>query len=264
MGYNMQHLFEQIDPFHLLDIKNPTHPSMFVQEEMYDILILTLPSKDKELIIDSYAFVFDAQSYYYFDKNTHTFVDFKTMENVYELLNEKTNTTMKMVASLHESIDWMEEQLYENSSLNSFMRYWLTYKKDLSRINRMLSLATEVLETFIQTYLKEEDFLAIHFRDIHEHLSRTNRSVLLAIDKLGNLYNFYTSRNNESMNKMIYLLTILSAIFLPLNLIVGYFGMNTQNLPLSTFAAGSWMVMGGLGACATLMAGVILYMRKRL
>lgn len=260
----MIHLYDQIDRFHLLDIKNATHPSMFVEESNYDILILALPtSRDKELKIDSYAFVFDNISSYWYDKNVQEFVDFKTMERVYELLNEKTNITMKMLVSLHESIDWMEEQLYDNAHMSSFMRYWLNTKKDLSRINRLLTLSVEVLESFIQSYLKEEDFLAIHFKDIHEHLSRTNRSTLLAIDKLNNLYNFYTSRNNERMNKTIYLLTIFSGIFLPMNLIVGYFGMNTHGLPLDGIPNGTTIVTSLLGICATLMAGVILYFGKK-
>lgn len=260
----MKHLYDQLDRFHLLDIKNATHPSMFVEESNYDILILAFPSsRDPELKVESYAFVFDTTSYYWYDKNIHEFVDLKTMEKVYELLNEKTNIAMKIVASAHESIDWMEEQLYDNAHLSSFMRYWLKNKKDLTRINRLLTLCVEVLENFIESYLKEEDFLAIHFKDIHEHLSRTNRSTLLAIDKLNNLYNFYTSRNNERMNKTIYLLTIFSGIFLPLNLIVGYFGMNTHGLPLDDFSNGSTMVMMLLGVCATLMAGVILYFGKK-
>jgi magnesium transporter len=259
----MKHLFEKLDRFHLLDLKNPTHPSMFAEEETYDILILALPFKEKELKIDSYAFVFDDATYYYFDKTSQIFVDFETMQKVYELLNEKTNITMKMVASIHESIDWMEEKLYENTNLSSFMRHWLGHKKDLARIHRLLSVAEEVLEQFIESYLKEEDFLAIHFKDIHEHLERTNRSVLLAMDKLGNLYNFYTSRNNERMNKTIYILTILSGIFLPLNLIVGYFGMNTQGLPFSEFPNGTSMVSGVIVVCALMMAGAIWSYRKR-
>lgn len=261
----MQQLYEKLDAFHLLDIKNATHPSMFVEEEHYDILILTLPFKEqKELSSEAFAFVFDEKQYYFFDRKANTFSAIPSMQNVYEILNEKTNATMKMVAQIHESIDWMEEKLYENSTLSTFMRYWLTYKKDLSRMHRMLTLGTETLEGFIQSYLKEEDFLAIHFKDIHEHISRTNRSVLLAIDKLGNLYNFYTSRNNERMNKTIYLLTILSAIFLPLNLIVGYFGMNTQNLPFSSLPTGSANVSVLLGICASLMAGFIFYIRRKL
>ena len=259
----MQHLYDQIDRFHLLDLKNPTHPSMFAEEETYDILIVALPFKDKELKIESHAFVFDATTYYYFDKTSQSFADFQTMQNVYELLNEKTNVTMKMVASIHESIDWMEEKLYENTHLASFMPHWLGHKKDLARIQRLLGAAEEVLEQFIETYLKEEDFLAIHFKDIHEHLERTNRSVLLAIDKLGNLYTFYTSRNNERMNKTIHTLTILSGIFLPLNFIVGYFGMNTQGLPFSGLSSGSYLVSVLIVVCASVMSLGIWYYRKR-
>lgn len=140
---------------------------------------------------------------------------------------------------------------------------WLGHKKDLSRIHRLLSLAEDVLERFIESYLREEDFLVTHFKDVHEHLERTNRSVLLASEKLGNLYNFYTSRNNERMNKTIYLLTIFSGIFLPLNLIVGYFGMNTLGLPFDGIPNASMIVTSILGVCAIGMAGSIWYYRKR-
>ena len=34
----MKNLFEKVDSFHLSDIKNPTHPSIFIEEEAYDIL----------------------------------------------------------------------------------------------------------------------------------------------------------------------------------------------------------------------------------
>ncbi len=262
--FKMQTLYETIDRFYLLDIKNPTHPSMFVEEAAYDILIVTLPHKDKELIVNAHAFVFDDRHYYRYDSVQSVFLELPSMEEVYVYLNEKTNETMKLVASIHESIDWMEERLYENKPFTAFMHYWLTYKKDLARIVRLLTLATEVLETFVQRYIQEEGFLATHFNDIHEHLSRTNRSALLAIDKLGNLYTFYTSRNNERMNKTIYFLTILSAIFLPLNLVVGYFGMNTQNLPFSTIASGSEKVTVLLGLCAGVMIGLIFYLRRKL
>ncbi len=261
----MKHLYDQLDRFHLLDIKNATHPSMFVEESNYDILILALPSsRDIELKIDAYAFVFDTTSCYLYDKNTQEFIDFKTMEKVYELLNEKTNIAMKIVASAHESIDWMEEQLYDNAHLSSFMRYWLKNKKDLTRINRLLTLCVEVLENFIESYLKEEDFLAIHFKDIHEHISRTNRSALLATDKLNNLYNFYTSRSNEKMNRTIYLLTILSGIFLPLHFVAGYFGMNSQGLPFNEIPYGTSLVTLIMAGCAFVMTGLILFLKRRL
>lgn len=260
----MKNLFEKLDSFYLSDLKNPTHPSIFIEEATYDILILALPYMDTSLKMESHAFVFDHESYYYFDKQKAEFINFETMQRVYEFLNEKTNTVMKMVATMHESIDLMEEKLYDNARFSNFMHYWLANKKDLSRIHRVLNLDVEVLNTFITTYLKEEDFLAIHFKDIYEHISRTNRSALLATDKLNNLYNFYTSRSNEKMNRTIYLLTILSGIFLPLHFVAGYFGMNSQGLPFNEISYGTSLVTLIMVSCALVMTGVILFFKKRL
>lgn len=260
----MKYLYDKIDGFYLSDIKNPAHSSIFVEEEDYDILIISLPQMENSLKIESYAFVFDQTSYYYFDKQKSEFVNFESMQKVYEFINLKTNATMKMVAKLHESIDAIEEKLYDNVYSNHFMHYWLAKKKDLSRINRTLSGTEEVIGNFIKSYLHEEDFLGIHFKDVHEHINRTSRSTLLALDKLNNLYSFYTSRNNEKMNKTIYLLTILSGIFLPLNLMVGYFGMNTKGLPLSEINNASVWILGMIVACATGMGLLIWWFKRRL
>lgn len=260
----MQHLFNKVNSFYLSDIKNATHPSIFIEEEKYDILILVLPYDEQGLKMASYAFVFDKTSCYYFDKSKGEFVDFESMQKVYEFLNEKTNKVMKLVANINESIDNIEEQLYDKTKVSNFMHYWLSSKKDLSRINRVLIHGVDVLDDFITKYLKEEDFLAIHFKDIHEHISRTNRSSLLAIDKLNNLYNFYTSRNNEKMNKTIYLLTIVSGIFLPLHLIVGFFGMNTAGLPFDGIPNATSFVMMMMFSWATMAVSLILFYKRKL
>ncbi len=65
------------------------------------------------------------------------------------------------------------------------------------------------------------------------------------------------SRTNEIMRT----LTVLTAIFLPLNLITGIFGMNFDSLPLIHEGAGFWiavMLMVGVG-----LGLVWLFWRKR-
>jgi magnesium transporter len=47
-------------------------------------------------------------------------------------------------------------------------------------------------------------------------------------------------------------MTVLSGIFLPLNLVVGFFGMNTQNLFFSKDASGTLYVVYILGALLSL------------
>jgi magnesium transporter len=56
------------------------------------------------------------------------------------------------------------------------------------------------------------------------------------------------------------ILTALTAVFLPLNLIAGIFGMNFEFLPLIHQQDGFWWAMGAMGVIAVLL--VVLFRRK--
>jgi magnesium transporter len=65
------------------------------------------------------------------------------------------------------------------------------------------------------------------------------------------------SRTNDIMRT----LTVLTAIFLPLNLITGFFGMNFDGLPLIHRDTGLWWALGTMVVVA--IALVVLFWRKR-
>jgi Mg2+ and Co2+ transporter CorA len=56
-------------------------------------------------------------------------------------------------------------------------------------------------------------------------------------------------------------LTALTAVFLPLNLIAGIFGMNFEFIPLVHVKSGFWWAMGTMAAIATTL--VLVFWRKR-
>ena len=84
-------------------------------------------------------------------------------------------------------------------------------------------------ERFMKCYKLYENFA---FIDLNEHINRSFRFAKNAIEKLDYLYEFYKAKQDEKMNKIMFVLTLLSGIFLPLTLITGFFGMNTGGLPL--------------------------------
>jgi Mg2+ and Co2+ transporter CorA len=55
-------------------------------------------------------------------------------------------------------------------------------------------------------------------------------------------------------------LTVLTAIFLPLNLITGFFGMNFESLPFIHSGAGWWLVSLLMAVVAT---GLVLFFRSK-
>ena len=137
----------------------------------------------------------------------------------------------------------MEELLYKDNFRNDFMKNWLALKVDILRIERILLRAEITLKSFIDSFSENPEFPINNYIDIHEHIERTMRSATLQLSKLDYLYNFYNAKSNDKMNRMIYFLTIISAIFLPLNLLVGFFGMNTSGLPFTQGSAGTYYVI---------------------
>jgi len=61
-----------------------------------------------------------------------------------------------------------------------------------------------------------------------------------------------SNRLAERINLRMYALTIIAAIFLPLTLISGMFGMNVGGVPFLEHGVGFWLVTGGM-----LLLGVV-------
>ena len=62
-------------------------------------------------------------------------------------------------------------------------------------------------------------------------------------------------------NNIMRVLTVITAIFLPLNLITGFFGMNFDALPLVHSASGFWVAFGLMAAVGIGLA--VFFRRKR-
>jgi magnesium transporter len=71
---------------------------------------------------------------------------------------------------------------------------------------------------------------ALYFRDVHDHLARLTESIEANRDLLGNALDAYLSAVSNRTNEIMKHLTLLSAVFLPLAFVVGFFGQNFENL----------------------------------
>lgn len=260
----MQHVEHLVDTFHLEDLQNDLHPSIFDENDAYDMLIVRLPVITEKLEAISLGFIITKESSYLFNTVNKRLEE---MGSRFEGPHKKIDIILdKLLKSFHayqDQISDMEERLYENTVKTDFMTQWLTLKRDILRIERIMHRTAAVMKDTINYYETDKSFPMNHYIDIHEHCERILRSATLQLSKLDYLYNFYNTRNNEKMNRLIFILTIISAVFLPLNLIVGFFGMNTSGLPFTKGADGTLSVVVGLILLVVITsAGVLLWRRK--
>lgn len=254
----------KIDSFHLEDIKNDLHSSVLYEHEHYDLFILRMPQMDNDqMIYMSKAFVITDENYYCYDKQTGNFIDLIDMKGFYKYLDRYVDNTLKIISHNFDEIEQIEDIFYEGKSIDNFNKQWFVYKNNFVRINRVLFKAVEVIADLIERYKQEDDYLERNFEDIEEHLQRAHRNSGLLLEKLDAIYNFHLTQNNEQMNKTVYILTLLSGIFLPLNLIVGFFGMNTTSLPFTIDTGGTYSVVLLLLSVGIVATGLTYFIKRR-
>lgn len=255
----------RIDVLHLEDLRNPIHPSIFDENEAYDLFIFRIPLPGETLDIRSVGFVITKEDALLYDREHKTFQTLEgRFDGLYRVADRYTDLLLKSFQRYPERVADMEEALYEDTHGATFMTDWLELKRDLLRIERVLARTTDVLQSLIEAYETLGDAFPVnHYVDLHEHLDRTMRSAGLQLSKLDYLYNFYNARTNEKMNRLIYALTIISAIFLPLNLVVGFFGMNTGGLPFAQSSFGTVQAVLLMLSLVLLTSLVMLVWKKR-
>ncbi len=251
---------ESIDPLHIEDLRSELHPSIFVRQESYSMLLLRLPLEvDKTLQMQNYGFIWQEGAFYRYRREGDDFEPL-SLQQLYRTLDGVIDRALQLTKQQHERLELLEEELYEQQNLQEFMPRWFAAKKDILRTSRVLALTLEVFQRFLFRLLGEDDSYRIEFEDLSEHLQRAERSSQLGLEKLDSLYSFYITDSNDKMNKTIYALTIISAVFLPLNLIVGFFGMNTTDLFFTEAGGGTFAVLGIIAAVST---GTLYLLYKR-
>lgn len=255
----------KLDEFHLQDIKNQLHPSVLFSHDDYNLLIIRLPnlSLDNNILYESLAFIITENEYYFYDKTNDEFVNLDSFIGFYKFLNKYVDNTLKLVYYYLEQIEIIEDSIYEGKNIEEFNKQWFVYKTKLIRINRVLNKAIDTVTLLMRRYKNKEDYLERHFEDIHEHLQRSQRNSEHMLEKLDSIYNFNLNQTNEQMNRIVYILTLLSGIFLPLNLIVGFFGMNTTSLPFTKDEGGTISVVFVLILSALLATLITFFMKRK-
>lgn len=108
---------------------------------------------------------------------------------------------------------------------------------------------------------RERELLRARSRDVREHIERVLGHVRRLGESAEAAVQMHFSALGHRTNDIMRTLTVLTAIFLPLNLITGIFGMNFDSLPLIHSGIGLWITLGSMAALGVGL--VALFRRKR-
>ncbi len=136
-----------------------------------------------------------------------------------------------VIADIDDAVDELEDTVLDAESHELRPRLAELRRQTIS-LRRYIAPQRDVLSRLQNermSWLKEGD--RVHIREIAERTARFVEDLDSARDRAAITQEELTNRLSEQMNKAIYTLSIIAAIFLPLGLLTGLLGINVGGIP---------------------------------
>jgi len=188
------------------------------------------------------------------------------------IVNSMVDGYLALRRELTQQLDhWQRELLSPRSRFNNWGAL-LDARKTLHQLDDVCEEQrasmqdwTEAVKTWPEpdspSEARERELLQVRSRDVLEHIERVVHHVRRLEQSVETAVQMHFSVQGNRTNQIMRTLTVVTAIFLPLNLIAGIFGMNFDFIPLLHRQTGFWWTLGGMALVALLMA--VVFWRNR-
>ena len=184
------------------------------------------------------------------------------VELLEHLLHAQADVLVDIVRHATERVDLIEDQMLSNrpdarrSRLGALRRL-------LVRLQRLLAPEPAALFRLLQhppDWVAEFD--AQELRQSSEEFSVALRDMTALQERIKLLQEEIAAQVNEDNNRSLFVLTIVTVLALPINIIAGLLGMNVGGVPLAQHSHGFWIVVA-IVIAFTAVAGAIVVRRQR-
>lgn len=162
----------------------------------------------------------------------------------HEIADALIDNILPTIDTMSDVADDIEEEAIHNPQKRTLEEI-LKLKRSAMRIHRVMAPQRETLNR-----LSRREFVIItagaqiYFRDIYDHLVRIEDLNNGIRDRADNALSTYLSSIANRQNETMRILSIVTAIFLPLTLLAGIYGMNFEYMPELTWHWGYFAVLG--------------------
>jgi magnesium transporter len=152
---------------------------------------------------------------------------------LYLLHDALTDVHFALVDALTGDIEEIADEVaaHEGTDGHELLDRIVSLRRAHAVLRRRLSPQREVFAALArpgQPIVKDQ--AAVYFRDVVDHSVRLTEEIDLGRDLLASAMDAYLSHSNNRMSAVTARLTLIATIFLPLNFIAGFFGMNLDIL----------------------------------
>lgn len=147
----------------------------------------------------------------------------------------------------------LEDAMQERPS-DDVMRDLISLQSRLRKLKRVFDYHESMVEDLQQDiparFHQEYGDIDHAIQDLYERCERLHSLCTMYYEICGDLINGYLSLSSHKLNGTMGLLTVITAIFVPLTFIVGIYGMNFDNMPELHHPYGYFYTLGAMAVIA--------------
>lgn len=156
---------------------------------------------------------------------------------------------LEAILAFEPSLNELEDAMQETPN-DEVMRELISYQSRLRKLKRIFSyhekLVTNLLKEMPPHLLKEDGDIEHALQDLFERCERLHGLCTMYYEICGDLINGYLSISSHQLNNTMRVLTVITAIFVPLTFIAGIYGMNFDNMPELHMPYGYFYTLGAM------------------
>jgi magnesium transporter len=178
----------------------------------------------------------------------------------WSVCDEMMDLYFPVVDRIAEEIEKLEEEVVEQPRHEHLERV-LALRRQLATLRRTMLPHRQVFQHLANSRGNGiDDTAALNFRDTLDNVLRLTDAIDQQRDLLTNVKDTYLSVVAQRTNDVMRVLTVFSAIILPLSLIAGVYGMNFENMPELHSRWGYFVVLVSM---VSLASGMLLWFRRK-
>jgi magnesium transporter len=150
---------------------------------------------------------------------------------LYSIVDQLVDAHFPLLEQIEECVDNLQDKIFADAD-DRDLDELLHLKRDINVLRRHSLPQRELLNQISRgdTQFIQREHL-IYFRDAYDHMFRISETIDVDRDQMAGTMEAYLSVIANRTNEIMKVLTIFSAIMLPLTLIAGIYGMNFEHMP---------------------------------
>lgn len=180
-------------------------------------------------------------------------------ELMLRLLNSMVDRYLDLRQPMTERLDrWQRELLDPRRPFNDWGAL-LDARIEIRKLENLCEEQLDALQELRDSYLEttpepqQSDAYLVRIADVIEHIKRVLSHAQRLESSIETAVQLHFSANSHRTNQVVRTLTVITAVFAPLTLIAGIWGMNFDRIPLAHHPHGFGIVVAAMGSLAAVL-----------